>query len=148
MLSLWWKVHFASISLSLSLWPLLKYKINLGSNVCWIQLLNMFQCKNLISWIWHLSFLKKKVIFLIFQILKKIIFFNLLIHFYRKPKMANINQLIRRQSSRDILNRQFSKDIDARLEMSMMGDFYHGRRIHYSGGSFKMRARSKSEVKL
>ena len=28
-----------------------------------------------------------------------------------------------------------------------MGDFYHGRRIHYSGGSFKMRARSKSEVK-
>ena len=62
--------------------------------------------------------------------------------------MANINQLIRRQSSRDILNRQFSKDIDARLEMSMMGDFYHGRRIHYSGGSFKMRARSKSEVKL
>ena len=60
--------------------------------------------------------------------------------------MANINQLMRRQSSRELVHRQFSKDIDARLEMSMMGDFYHGRRIHYSGGSFKMRARSKSEV--
>ena len=67
---------------------------------------------------------------------------------YRKTKMANINQLMRRQSSRELVHRQFSKDIDARLEMSMMGDFYHGRRIHYSGGSFKMRARSKSEVTI
>ena len=44
------------------------------------------------------------------------------------------------------MGRQFSRDVEARLEMSMMGDFYHGRRIHYSGGSFKIRARSKSEV--
>ena len=61
---------------------------------------------------------------------------------------ANINVLIRRQSSRELVHRQFSRDVEARLEMSQMGDFYHGRRIHYSGESFKMRARSKSEVKF
>jgi hypothetical protein len=47
-----------------------------------------------------------------------------------------------------MVGRQFSRDIEARLEMNMVGEFYHGRRIHYSGGSFKMRARSKSEVSL
>ena len=77
---------------------------------------------------------------------KKIRHFHDFCSFFRLYKMANINQLMRRQSSRELVHRQFSKDIDSRLEMSMMGDFYHGRRIHYSGGSFKMRARSKSEV--
>ena len=61
---------------------------------------------------------------------------------------VNINQLLRRQSSREMVHRQFSRDVEARLEMNMMGDFshYHGRRIHYSGESFKIRARSRSEV--
>jgi len=61
---------------------------------------------------------------------------------------VNINQLLRRQSSREMVHRQFSRDVEARLEMNMMGDFshYHGRRIHYSGESFKIRARSKSEI--
>ena len=73
----------------------------------------------------------------------------LMYSFIRRYKMAaNINQLMRRQSSRELMSRQFSRDVEARLEMSMMGDFYHGRKIHYSGGSFKIRARSKSEVRI
>ena len=64
-------------------------------------------------------------------------------------KMAvNFNQLLRRQSSREMVTRQFSRDVEARMEMNAMGDACHGRRIHYSGESFKIRQRSRSEVKF
>ena len=59
---------------------------------------------------------------------------------------VNFNQLLRRQSSREMVTRQFSRDVEARMEMNAMGDACHGRRIHYSGESFKIRQRSRSEV--
>ena len=98
---------------------------------------------------------------------------------------VNFNQLLRRQSSREMVTRQFSRDVEARMEMNAMGIFFfwifvknfhslslagikwkkkyfffdftkfykfligdacHGRRIHYSGESFKIRQRSRSEV--
>jgi len=59
---------------------------------------------------------------------------------------VNFNQLLRRQSSREMVTRQFSRDVEARMEMNAMGDACHGRRIHYSGESFKIRQRSRSEI--
>jgi len=59
---------------------------------------------------------------------------------------VNFNQLMRRQSSREMVTRKFSRDVEARVEMNAMGDGVVGRRIHYSGESFKIRQRSRSEI--
>ena len=73
--------------------------------------------------------------------------------------MANFSQLVRRQSSRDVLfNRQFSQDVPERLEMREFSDYlenephqktWHGKAAQKYPSIIKHQySRERSEVRI